>query len=356
MNNIKLKGGYGEHGRSCFMFMYKPDRYCMMDCGILDTDEHPEPYLSEEEAQSTDYLFLSHSHKDHTGAVMYLINKGFTGWIIASRETMRFARIKYDKIMYTEDVYPGQMHLDGVEVSYGRSGHCPGSLWFRLDTACGTYFYSGDYQDQSELYACDQVRGMQADIAVVDMAHDQSMESANTRRTVLAEKVSSYIRKGKKVILPVQTFGRGNEILYLMAKALPQCSIALDERFINAEEKMLESTSWIAPHCKETFLYAYEKALRTRMEEADIVLIADTHLDRDPNREFVRDMLQNDARVVLTGRRREGSFAAALLDEGRAVRIVYPHHSSRADVMSLVEKNDFTLVLPFHTEIKEIWN
>ena len=327
----------------------------MMDCGILDTDEHPEPYLSEEEAQHTDYLFLSHSHKDHTGAVMYLINKGFHGTIVASPQTVRFAHLRYDDIVYTEEAGPGSLSLPGLQVRYGRSGHCPGGLWFHLETACGSYFYSGDYQDDSVLYACDKVRGMHADVAVIDMAHDQCMEHADERRTQLVETVAGYIRKGKKVILPVQTFGRGNEILYLMARALPHHSIALDERFINAEEKMLETTSWIAASCKEEFLYAYEKALRTNMEDADIVLIADTHLDRNENREFVRDMLKNDARIVLTGRKRDGSFAAALLEEGRAARVVYPHHSSRADAMSLVQQNDFDLVLPFHTEVKEIW-
>ena len=37
-----IKGGYGEHGRSCFLFPFQENRYAMLDCGIMDTD--PEPF------------------------------------------------------------------------------------------------------------------------------------------------------------------------------------------------------------------------------------------------------------------------------------------------------------------------
>ena len=37
MNRLLVKGGYGEHGRSCFLLPMGEDRYCMLDCGIMDT-------------------------------------------------------------------------------------------------------------------------------------------------------------------------------------------------------------------------------------------------------------------------------------------------------------------------------
>lgn len=355
MNNLIIKGGYGEHGRSCFMIEYRPQRYCMVDCGIMDTDSHPEPYLTQEEAAATDYLLLTHAHKDHSGAIPYLINKGFQGWILMSQDTARLLKPDYEKVYCLDDVFPGRYELDGISLLYGRSGHCPGSLWFLVKTEKTTVFFSGDYQADSLVYACDVPHGFQADLAVVDMAHDECRKDAASLRDELVKIISEYTIQGRKVIMPVQTFGRGNEILYLLSQFLPSCRVALDQRFINAEEIMLESTAWIREESRRRFLEAYEKDMRMPAEMADIVLIADTHLDRDENRNLVRKLLAEDAAVVLTGRRREGSFAAELLDEGKAVRLPFPHHSSRLDAQVLAAGNSFRTVLPYHNEIREVW-
>ena len=98
MTKLKIKGGYGEHGRSCFMIEYKDKHYIMFDCGILDTDPFPYPNITDEEAINTDFLFLSHAHKDHSGAIDHLIYKGFSGWILGTKQTIDFSHIEYDKI------------------------------------------------------------------------------------------------------------------------------------------------------------------------------------------------------------------------------------------------------------------
>ena len=44
MRRFWAKGGYGEHGRSCFLMEYgREGRYCMVDCGIMDSDSQPYP-------------------------------------------------------------------------------------------------------------------------------------------------------------------------------------------------------------------------------------------------------------------------------------------------------------------------
>ena len=143
--------------------------------------------------------------------------------------------------------------------------------------------------------------------------------------------------------------------MYLLKERFPDCRIALDERFVNAEEMMLENTAWIQNETKLAFLEAYEVAMRTPTEEAEIILIADTHLMREENRVFVKEMLEKEAVVIVTGRRKKGSFCVQLLEEGKAVHTPFPHHSSRLDAKVLVENNQFGIVLPFHTEVKEVW-
>ena len=46
MTELELKGGYGEHGRSCFLLKQENGRSLMFDCGILDTDALPYPNIT----------------------------------------------------------------------------------------------------------------------------------------------------------------------------------------------------------------------------------------------------------------------------------------------------------------------
>lgn len=355
MEKLKIKGGYGEHGRNCFMLEYRPRHYLMADCGVMDSDSHPEPYLTREEAGQTDVLLLTHMHRDHAGAVPYLLNKGFRGWVIGSRDTIRMLRLSYDKVYSLDDMYPGRFSVPGAELLYGRSGHCPGSLWFLAESDSTSVFFSGDYQADSLLYACDVPHGLKADLAVIDMANDECDEDAPSLRARLCDRVKMLVRQGRKAVLPVQSFGRGPEILFSLSLALPECGIALDQRLINAMEVMLESTSWIRAENRISFLEAYEKAVRMTTELADIVLVADPHLDRAESRELVKCLLAENGSVVLTGRRRKGSFAAELAEQGDASVLQFPHHSSRTDAGILAGNNSFRVVLPFHTETREIW-
>ena len=64
MRRISIKGGYGEHGRSCFMVEYGTEGRCyIVDCGIMDTDPVPWPAVTPEELAQADFLFLTHCHK-----------------------------------------------------------------------------------------------------------------------------------------------------------------------------------------------------------------------------------------------------------------------------------------------------
>ena len=101
----------------------------MIDCGILDTDIHPYPDLTKEEIKSIDYLFLTHCHKDHTGAVYYMIQNGFDGLIISSKETIDFANIHYNHIFYIKSFLE-----DIVLVLYGFSLRQKMTVTFSLAT------------------------------------------------------------------------------------------------------------------------------------------------------------------------------------------------------------------------------
>ena len=55
MRKFLVKGGYGEHGRSCFLVEYGTEgHFYMVDCGIMDSDSNPYPNVFAEELELVD--------------------------------------------------------------------------------------------------------------------------------------------------------------------------------------------------------------------------------------------------------------------------------------------------------------
>ena len=100
---LLIKGGYGEHGRSCFLFPFGEKRWAMLDCGIMDTDPEPFPKVEPELLKQTEYLFLSHCHKDHSGAFEHFAANGFSGWLVTTAPTMKCSGIRYEKTILLPD-------------------------------------------------------------------------------------------------------------------------------------------------------------------------------------------------------------------------------------------------------------
>lgn len=66
---IKIAGGCGEHGRNCF-FIESDSGTFLVDCGVMAGEEGGGfPHLTSTEIGNIKYVFLTHSHADHTGAI-----------------------------------------------------------------------------------------------------------------------------------------------------------------------------------------------------------------------------------------------------------------------------------------------
>lgn len=366
MRRIKIKGGYGEHGRSCFMIEYgTEERYYIVDCGIMDTDPVPWPTVTADELARADFLFLTHCHKDHSGAFGYFVEQGFNGWLAASQVTLRLSGIVYDKIIILDEM---QKNRDGegkrlavtanaaVRVNYGRSGHCPGGLWFLIADELGSCFFSGDYQEDTCFYHCDPVRNREAQLAVIDCAHESTGLAAGQLRQVLAEAVREKLKAGSPVILPVPLYGRGPELLCMLNKEFPQAEIQVDDAFIRHTEETLYESLWYKKESLDNVKDILQRQIeRTKpADRFDILLIADTHLKNEKNATDVQAMVSDGAVVLVTGRVREGSIVQKLLKDGKAEKYLFPHHQSRGDFEQILRGNSFRTVLPFHNGLCEL--
>ena len=162
---VLIAGGVGEHGRNCFFV--KGERICfLVDCGKLAGSAQPYPKLTPEQILSLQYVFLTHSQADHTGALPWLLEQGFAGTIAASDET--FGQLPFS----LPDTTPLRSFRppEGLRLRWGRSGHCPGSVWYEFGLEGQTLLFSGDYTESSLLYPADPFRRGRGEVAVVDCA------------------------------------------------------------------------------------------------------------------------------------------------------------------------------------------
>lgn len=367
MRKLIFKGGYGEHGRSCFLVQYnKAERYYMVDCGIMDSDSIPYPDLSREELQKVDYLFLTHCHKDHSGALSYIISKGFSGWLVTSQMTVSLEKISYDKVIFLalDALSENTIFLDGIWLEYGSSGHCPGGLWFRMEDALGSCFFSGDYQADTLLYKCDAVKGRKADIAVIDCAHHQTEKNAQELREELQQEIRGLLKSGHPVILPVPKYGRGIEMLCMLKQSFPHANIRVDTDFVYYSKEMLQEDCWYRREAlgkvKELLTASWDNVISTSLDkfhrtDFDILLLADTHLQKEANQEYVRSAVEKNCILIITGRVKKDSLPSQLLEAGKARKYMYPHHQNRGDVRKMISENEFSLIYPYHNPLKEVY-
>lgn len=366
MRKFLAKGGYGEHGRSCFLTEYGTEgRFYMVDCGIMDSDSNPYPDVTEEELAKTDYVFLTHSHKDHSGAFMHFVEKGFRGTLVTSAMAFELSDITYDKvvILSLDMEQPVAFRQQDLQVSFGRTGHCMGGLWFLITDALGTCFFSGDYQEDTLAYACDAARGKKAELAIVDCAHYETDKSAAELREDMLAQTDKYLQEARRVIFPVPKYGRGMEMFALLEKEFSDKKVMVDAAFVRESLRCLKDRAWF---CEDTYDklcgllerlsgecvdFSREDAVQP---DYDILLLADTHLLKPYNTAFVEKEVAAGARVIVTGRVRPGKLPEKLLAEGKAAKFLYPHHQSRGDLLRVAENNDFTVVLPYHNEVKEV--
>lgn len=339
-----IAGGVGEHGRNCFFAEGDSVRF-LVDCGkMADTPSDPYPRLTPEKIRSLDAVFLTHSHADHTGALPWLYENGFRGTVAASAETLRQLPFDVPRRLTLEKLCPcGEGKLDDLAISWGRSGHCAGSVWYQFTENGSSVFFSGDYTEDTRVYACDRVRSRRADLAVLDCAYGLDDTPYEVLCDRLVHETKKLLSERRIVLFPVPKYGRGLEILALFSERLSGVSYYADKLFLENLKKQHTESFWYKPDK----IGAHAKMYRG--QTSGIVFVSDPQLRSGTARNTADQVLSFGGAAVMTGTLEKGSYSESLFTEGKMKLLRYPVHLNRAQFDELLAKNDFAAAIPYHS-------
>ena len=340
-----IAGGVGEHGRNCFLVRGETLGF-LVDCGkMADTPEDPYPRLTPEQIRNLDAVFLTHSHADHTGALPWLYENGFQGEVIATEETLRELPFAVRESRALTGLCPdGAGKFHDLSVRWGRSGHCAGSVWFHFAENGKSVFFSGDYTENTLVYACDPIRGQKADLAVLDCAYGSDRTSYTEACDKLVQTAERLLSAHSPLLFPVPKYGRGPEILKLFSDRLTGVQYYADELFLKNLNELDAGGFWYRPTRINAAVSLYSGQTR------GIVFVSDPQLRSGTARDIAGQVLSLGGTAVMTGTLEKGSYSETLFNQGRMELSRYPVHLNHAQFERLAEKNYFGQTIPYHSE------
>ena len=341
---LLIAGGVGEHGRNCF-YVQGERRCFLVDCGkMADTPEDPYPHLTPEQIRCAEAVFLTQSHADHTGALPWLRENGFQGTVVATEETLGQLPFAVENGRSLQALCPaGGGTFQGLSIQWGRSGHCAGSVWYRFAQEDKSIFFSGDYTEDTQVYACDCIRGHQADLAVLDCAYgrDETPYAGACGRLVRA--TEGLLSAHGLLLFPVPKYGRGLELLKLLSHCLRGVSYAADALFLKNFAEQQAGGFWYRPAKIDVPVSSY------REQPQGIVFVSDPQLRTGEARRIAEQVLAMGGMAVMTGTLERGSYSERLLRQGRMKLLRYPVHLNHAQFERLKAANAFAETVPYHS-------
>lgn len=339
-------GGYGEHGRTCFLIKAKSFSF-LLDCGVMAGDPSTYPRLTGEQISGAEFLFLTHSHADHAGALPWLSANGFDGRVILTRATWEQLEFKPKAPAFLEEC-SGRVTRE-LSVSWGRSGHCAGSVWYRLELEGEVLLFSGDYVEDTLVYRCDPIHGQKADLAILDCAYAEDERSSVQNRAAVKNFLERSVQDKIPLLLPVPKYGRGLELLAMIASLGGSTPVYADAVLRGQLQDIAAWGEWRKEGAERLLSGINARPFAEWDAHAQgFLLVSDPQLKNEKSRTLSRDVLAAGGQILLTGSQDAGSYSKELLQTGRAAFQRYSVHQNQAEMRALVSANEFGRVIPFH--------
>ena len=342
---LHIAGGCGEHGRNCFHVMGETTEF-LVDCGLMAGEPGGGfPRLDKRDILKLKCVFLTHSHADHTGALPWLEQNGFEGPVIASKHTLDQLPFAVRNGIALEEICPdGEGEYGNISICWGKTGHCVGSVWYQFRVEGKTILFSGDYIEDTGVFACDPLRQKQADLAVLDCAYGRDETSWEACCDSLLGRVRQLQQEHSLLIFPVPKYGRGMEIWKLFQDNKLSSHYYGDPHFCRELQKHEVYQDWLKFQSSVDTVKPY-----TGTETMGIVFLSNPQLRTAETRALAEQALANGGFAVMTGTVEEGTFSAQLLSEGKMEMLRYPVHLNHPQYEALKRANRFSQTVAYHS-------
>lgn len=255
------------------------DKKILIDCGLFQgykklrrRNWQPLPI----EAETIDYIILTHAHIDHSGYIPLLVKQGFKGSIYCSYVTKCLCEIllpdsgylqeeeanranKYgytkhkpalplytkaeavESLKYFKTVDFGQQIAIGEELTFtlSRAGHILGASMVLLKDDSTSILFSGDLGRPHDPIMAPPAQIQQADYLVIESTYGNRNHSSESPEDKLQEIITKAVNHGGTVVIPAFAVGRAQLILYYLYQLksqnkIPDIPIYLDSPMAEA--------------------------------------------------------------------------------------------------------------------------
>src|SRR6056297_583059 len=260
---IKFTGAAGTVTGSCH-YIEIEDKKILLDCGLFQGKKEVEE-LNYEDFQfnpgEIDYLFLSHSHIDHSGRIPLLVKKGFKGKIYATkpasdlctimlmdsahiheveaewktRKALRKGEEEVLPLYNTKDaeeslkyfkpiLYNQKVEIDeNITLRFKDAGHILGSaiieLWIKENGQEEKLVFTGDLGMKNKPILRNPDIIDDCDYLIIESTYgDRLHEEVENRTRNLVNILTDTIKKNGTVVIPSFAVGRTQDIIYELNK------------------------------------------------------------------------------------------------------------------------------------------
>ena len=247
---IEPWGGVNEYGRNCFYIKCGKKRI-LLDCGILKGTKKL-PDLNSEKVKRLDYVFLSHGHIDHYGALHELYAMGYKGKVYMTKDTKRQINdyLNNHRCIEAETIEGLGKSLVWIKIDeemsilWGRSSHAQGAFWIVIKIEDKSAFYSGDFNSESRFLAHDDPVKMLKDVKINKGIMDCGSGDADDNYFDIVKKLENDIEDARKkrgsVLFFSNAYGRGSELFLIFIKELKEVKFAVTMKFLKSVEELVK--------------------------------------------------------------------------------------------------------------------
>lgn len=347
-------GGSGEKGRVGFL-LEGHGKKVVLDYGIKRRlSGKKQDIYPLETVGKVDALYLSHAHQDHTGAVpllefknllcskptLSLIKHYVSTWFKTAKNYGLFIEEeRYRKFLERDHKISDMNFTEAITFEMGKSGHLVGSTWVRIEWDGFSLLYTGDMTLDSPMNRFDQLK--KADILIVDVAYGTKILPPREGILNLLDSL-----KGNRIILPLPSVGRSQEILYtlLQNKIVP---VFVDEKILKGFKILKDYRDWLKvnPEIPQLNAKIPDKFTDGIYLTTDSMITGGTSLR-------LYDYLKNDGKTyfVLTGHQEEGTPGWKMLRERneKSLEFIWKVHPDFNDVLKIIDAVKPSYTILFH--------